>query len=148
MLLGYQTMAPFQSDTPSPTGAAECCPASPGSLQQRLPRANGCRGWNGESRGLGRQGGTSLLCGQQGPSVCRSLVAAAPLPGCEIQDCPAAHLACPGAGHIHNPRAEAVLELHMNRKSPLLRLRAVPAGTPAVAAQPGPKPCAQSSRLI
>lgn len=77
---------------------------------------------------------------QQGPWARRNLVpAAAPRPGCGIQDYPAARLTCPGAGHIHNPRAGAMLELHVNRKSPLLRLRAVPAGTPAAAAQPGPQ---------
>lgn len=80
-------------------------------------------------------------CGQQGPLARRSLVPAALLAGCGIWDCPAARLACPGAGHVHNPRAGAMLELHVNRKSPLLRLRAVPAGTPAVAAQPGPEHC-------
>lgn len=73
---------------------------------------------------------------------------AAPLPGCGTQECPAACLACPGAGHAHNPGAGAVLELHVNRKSPLLKRRAVPAGAPAAAAQPGPGTAAQSSRLI
>lgn len=63
------------------------------------------------------------------------------LPGCGIRDCSAACLACPSAGHVHNPRAGAVLELHVNRKSPLLRPGAVPAGTPAAAAQPGPQHC-------
>jgi len=79
--------------------------------------------------------------GQQGSRAHRSLEPAAPLPSCGIRDCPATHLACPSAGHVHNPRAGAGLELHVNRKSPLLRPRAVPAGTPAASAQPGPEHC-------
>lgn len=66
---------------------------------------------------------------------------AAPLAGCAVWECPAACLACPGAGHVHNPGPGAVLELHVNRKSPLLKRRAVPAGTPAAAAQPAPRHC-------
>lgn len=73
---------------------------------------------------------------------------AAPLPGCGIWDCPAACLACPGAGHVRNPRAGAVLELHVNRKSPLLKPRAVPAGSLLRRLSLVPGTAAQSSRLI
>lgn len=80
------------------------------------------------------------LRGQQDRRACRIPMPAAPFPGCGIWECPAACLARPGAGHVRNPGAGAALELHVNRKSPLLKPRAVPAARPCCGSA-GPRHC-------